>query len=261
MQVVHGHLYDFPQYYDLVFGSDWKAEFDFLQGCFARHASGKVRRLFEPACGTGRLVYRLAKAGFEVSGLDLNERAVNYCNRRLARHGLPQTAWVGDMCEFRLPKRADAAFNTINSFRHLTTAKQAKAHLTAMAEALRPGGIYVLGLHLTPTASRPMDEESWSARRGNLAVNTHMVTIERNLAERRERFRMTFDVYTPTRSFRLEDEISFRTYTARQMRDLIAAVPAFQLTAAYAFAYDLSQPLEIDSSTADVVLVLKTRAK
>ena len=34
--VVTGSLYDYPKYYDLLFGSDWKAEFDFLEGCFAR---------------------------------------------------------------------------------------------------------------------------------------------------------------------------------------------------------------------------------
>jgi hypothetical protein len=28
------NLYDYPRYYDLVFGSDWKAEFDFLTAAF-----------------------------------------------------------------------------------------------------------------------------------------------------------------------------------------------------------------------------------
>ena len=51
--VIAGHLYDYPKYYDLVFGSDWKAEIDFLQACFAKHARLSVKRLFEPACGTG----------------------------------------------------------------------------------------------------------------------------------------------------------------------------------------------------------------
>ena len=27
-EVIRAHLYDFPKYYDLVFGSDWKAEFE-----------------------------------------------------------------------------------------------------------------------------------------------------------------------------------------------------------------------------------------
>ena len=108
------NLYDYPRYYDLVFGSDWKAEHDFLLAVFDTHAAGRVRRVFEPACGTGRLLFRLAQSGLAVSGLDLNPRAVDFCNKRLLRHGFPATAVVGDMADFRLRAPVDAAFNTIN---------------------------------------------------------------------------------------------------------------------------------------------------
>src|SRR6056297_813849 len=97
METREANVYDFPQYYDLVYGSDWKAEFEFLRGTFSRYADQPVVSVFEPACGTGRLLYRLGQAGFEVSGLDLNPRAVQYCNKRLERHGLRPAAWVGDM--------------------------------------------------------------------------------------------------------------------------------------------------------------------
>jgi SAM-dependent methyltransferase len=108
------NLYDYPRYYDVIFGSDWKAEYDFLLACFNGLTRRTVKRVFEPACGTGRLLYRLAKAGYEVSGLDLNARAVHYCNRRLERHGFSPTAGVGDMSCFRLKRKVDAAFNMIN---------------------------------------------------------------------------------------------------------------------------------------------------
>ncbi len=81
-------IYDYPQYYDLVYGSDWKAEFDFLLNCFERYATPHVRRVFEPACGTGRLLIKLAPAGYEVSGNDLNAKSIRYCNRRLERQWL-----------------------------------------------------------------------------------------------------------------------------------------------------------------------------
>lgn len=259
MQVIPGNIYDYPRYYDLVFGSDWKAEFQFLIDCFEKHAKGKVRRLFEPACGTGRLVYRLADAGYEVSGLDLNPQAVAYCNERLARHGLPESAVVGDMRDFRLPRKADAAFNTINSFRHLQSDEDARRHLECTAGALRKGGFYVVGIHLTPTRGEPTEEESWSARRGHLVVNTHMWLLERRSRKRLEIYGMTFDVHTPKRSFRLADKISFRTYTARQFERLIAAVPEFEIAETYDFAYDIQNPIEIRPESEDILFVLKKR--
>lgn len=254
---IAGNLYDFPQYYDLVYGSDWKAEFDFLTACFDKHVDGTVHRLLEPACGTGRLLYRLAQAGYETLGLDLNPRAVDYCNERLERHGYEPTAWVGDMANFSIERPVDAAFNTINSFRHLGSEKEAASHLQSIAGALREGGIYILGLHLTPTVGEAVSEESWPARRGNLAVLSRMWTEQRDLRRRVERVGMSFDVYTPTRQFRIVDQIDFRTYTARQLKRLLSETPELSLSGVYDFGYDINEPVEIGPATEDVVLILK----
>ena len=259
MPVAPANLYDYPRYYDLVFGSDWKAEFDFLRRVFDKFASGRVRKVFEPACGTGRLLFRLALAGYRVSGLDLNPRAVEYCNQRLAKHRKPASVFVGDMADFELEQPVDAAFNMINSFRHLLKEAQAEAHLQCVAAALRPGGIYALGLHLTPTEGTPLEEERWSARRGHLGINTHLQTFDLDLRKRTERCRMTMDVYTPTRMFQIVDELVFRTYTRQQLQKLLAAVPELEMAAVFDFTYRISEPIEIQSDTQDIVLVLRKR--
>ncbi len=262
-EVIQGHLYDYPKYYDLIFGSDWKAEFDFLQRCFDKHASlaggRKVQRLFEPACGTGRLLIKFAEAGFDVCGNDLNPRAVEYCNARFERRGFEPAAVVGDMSDFRLPRKVDAAFNTINSFRHLMTEDAAESHLRCVAASLAQGGLYLLGLHLTPTQGDVIGEESWSARRGNLAVVSLMWSKEIDMRRRREPLGMTFDIYTLTKHFRIEDEMVYRTYTARQMQALLKKVPELELVETYDFAYDINDPIPIQPDTEDVLFVLKKR--
>jgi SAM-dependent methyltransferase len=259
MQEVSGNLYDYPAYYDLVFGSDWKAEYDFLLQVFEEFAPAKTERVFEPACGTGRILYRLADQGFEVSGLDLNPRAVDFCNKRLVKHGYPASVICGDMSDFRLPKKVDVAFNMINSFRHLLSEQMAEAHLKCVAESLRPGGLYVLGLHLTPTAGTPMTEESWSARRGNLAINTHLATLDLDRRKRTERCRMQLDIYTPTDRKQIVDELVFRTYTAEQIERLLERVPQFEVAELFDFSYRIDRPIEIEPETQDVVFILKKR--
>ncbi len=259
MEIVSANVYDYPRYYDLVYGSDWKSEFDFLQGAFERYTR-RVRKVFEPACGTGRLLFRLGKAGYQVSGLDLNARAVDYCNRRLERHGLPASVWVGDMVDFRLRSRVDVAFNMINSFRHLADGRRARGHLESVAAALRPGGLYVLGLHLTPTRGTPSNEEYWSARRGHLAVNTRMWMVQRDRRRRHEHYRVLYDVYTPTRHLRLADEVLFRTYTWSQFRQLLRQVPALEVAAVHDFSYQIDTAIRIDAATEDVVFVLRKRS-
>ena len=257
LETIQGSLYDYPKYYDLVYGSDWKAEFDFLEDCFEKHVEGPVRSVFEPACGTGRLLVKLAAAGYGVSGVDLNPHAVSYCNDRLQRHGFGATAVVGDMCDFRTGRPVDAMINTINSFRHLATERLAREHLKCVAASLRSGGIYVLGLHLTPTAVEPMQEESWSARRGNLSVLSRMWVIDCDLRQRQETVGASFDVYTPSRQFRIEDEISFRTYTLGQLQQLLAGLPEIEVTAVYDFGYNIDEPIDPGPDTEDAVFVLR----
>lgn len=258
--VIHGNLYDYPRYYELIFGSDWKAEFDFLLDCFEWFSPRPVQRVFEPACGTGRLMFRLAQRGYEVAGNDLNPKAVDYCNARFARHGLPPAATVGDMSDFRVKRKFDAAFNLINSFRHLPSEDHARRHLQCMADCLRTGGIYLLGLHLTPKGQPLCSEESWSARRGHLAVTSHMQSLSINRRTRKERVKMTFDVYTPTSHLQLADEMDFRTYTAEQFAQLLDDVGRFEVLETYDFTYEVDSPLPVTAHTEDVVYILKKTA-
>jgi len=257
MEEIQGDIYDYPKYYDLVYGSDWKAEFDFLLGCAERFLARPVESVFEPACGTGRLLYRLGKAGLQVAGNDLNPEAVAFCNRRLARYGLPETAVVGDMSNFQLGSPIDLGFNMINSFRHLNTEALAIGHLQCMARAIRDGGIYVLGIHLVPLAGDPCESETWSATRGHLTVNSDLWLTERKLEERYEEYAMQYDIYTPTRQFRIRDKLRFRTYTAEQFCQLIHRVDGLNVEAVFDFQYDLSEPVHLDDRTEDAIFILR----
>ena len=250
-------LYDYPRYYDLVYGSDWKAEVDFLRGVFDRHVRGSTKRLLEPACGTGRLMFRLEREGYQVDGIDLSQNAVTYCNQRLLRHGFRSSARVADMTDFTVKSKYCAAFNTINSFRHLEKHTQARDHLACMAKAIRRGGVYILGLHLCPRFGEPVEEESWIARRGHLCVQTSMWLVERNLRKRFERFHMRYDIWTPTDHKTLDDEFNFRTYTRQQFDTLVSEIPEFEIEAMYDFSYDLNRPIKVDGHSEDVVYILK----
>jgi len=257
METVVESIYDHPKYYDLVFGADCAAELKFIRGCGEQFATRQVRRLFEPACGTGRLMYHLARKGYVVDGIDLNPKAIAFCNQRLARHGLPTSSWVADMSQFDVKKPYDVAFNTINSFRHLASEKAVNGHFHCMGQTVRPGGLYLLGVHLTPTAAEPSDGEAWSARRGHLSITTRMWTIERNPAKRVERYGIQFNIHNPTRSWRIDDVLVLRSYTAAQMQRAIAKSGFWEIAETYDFGYDIRSPITVDAATEDVVYVLR----
>jgi SAM-dependent methyltransferase len=257
MEVLNESIYDHPRWYDLVFGSDCAAETRFIEGCTKRFFSGRAKRMFEPACGTGRLLLRLAQKGYQIGGLDLNPHAVEFCNERLKRLGQKSAAWVADMSAFEVKKPFDIAFNTINSFRHLSTEQAALAHLKCMGEAVVEGGLYLLGFHLTPTVGIAEDQESWVIRRGHLCIQTRMWPIEKQPKKRMERFGIQFDIHTPSRTFRINDELRLRSYTAAQAKKLIQNAGCWEIAETYDFHYDLRKPVVVNASSEDVVFVLR----
>jgi hypothetical protein len=163
------------------------------------------------------------------------------------------------MTAFLIEHKVDAAYNMINSFRHISDEQAAEGHLRCVARALLEGGLYVLGLHLTPTLGERIEEESWSARRGNLGVISKMWSESLDLQERKEHIGMSFDVYTPTKHFRIVDEMDYRTYTADQVQRLFETIPELEVVETYDFCYDIDQPITVGPETEDVLFVLRKR--
>src|SRR6266478_4235835 len=158
--------YDHPQYYDIAFQSYTAGEADFIEAACRKYCPFSVRRFLEPACGSGRLLTTLARRGYQVTGFDLSQPALRYLQRRLARSGLNAETFEAEMSNFRLRRRVDAAYCTISTFRYLLTEQAARGHLECIVDSLRPGGIYVLGLHLLPLGVDKEDAECWTERRG-----------------------------------------------------------------------------------------------
>jgi SAM-dependent methyltransferase len=257
--ILDGSVYDYPKYYDLVFGVHADLECDFLRGCFDLHAQRPVRRLFEPACGSGRLLVKLAEWGYQVCGWDTNRASVDYCNDRFKRRGLPPAAVVGDIVKVSLPSKVDAAFNMISSFQLLPTERAAESHLRTMAANIAKGGLYILGLHLLPSRGTPVQRERFTATRGKLSVVWRIWT-ERICAEQREvRCGMVTEARTPRTRVRIVEDCVFRAYSAAQIQRLFDKVGQFEPVATYDYNYDLSNPISVGPETQDVVYVLRRR--
>ncbi len=253
--------YDYPQYYDLAFRSETRREADFIEAACRRYCPFRVRRLLEPACGSGRLVAELAARGYRLTGLDLSQPSLDYLRRRLARRGLRATLLRGDMADFHLPAPVDAAYNTLDGFRHLLTERAARRHLECVAGSLRPGGLCILGFHLLPPDASEECTERWTARHGRtqLCVTLRVVATDRR--RRIERLRVSLLVRTGRREFRLRDDFPFRMYTAAQFRRLLGTVPELELCSVHDFWYELDHPMPLDDTLSDAVFVLRKRVR
>ena len=183
-RILQASWYDYPRYYDIAFQAYTQHEAAFIEAACRKYCPFRARRLLEPACGTGRLITELATRGYELSGFDLRQRGLRYLRRRLARFHLYAEIFEAEMSDFRIGQPADAAYCVINTFRYLLTEQAARGHLECLACSLRPGGIYILGLHLLPFGGHNEDSDCWTQRRSETEVS---VTVRLLRTDRRRR--------------------------------------------------------------------------
>lgn len=256
--------YDSPRHYDMVYEDYTKPETRFLEAMLRRHgppASG-ARRILEPACGSGRLVESLARRGHRVWGFDLNANQLAYARERLRRNGLRATLWQDDLGGFDLARgagRFDLAHCLVSTFKYVLTEAEAARHLRKVAAALRPGGLYVLGLHLTDYANPAPDHERWAARKGRTHVVSDTWSAPANPRTRTEAMRTRMRIREGERRWVTETEWTFRTYGPGQLRSLLRKAPALELVACHDFHYDPTEARSLDLASTDIVLVLRRK--
>lgn len=238
-------FYNDPRLYDIIHTPGTAAEVDglaridrlFWRGQTRRAGNSNSRkwlvgrRWFEPACGSGRYLRVAARRGASAVGIDLSDAMVAYANERANAIGIADRCKcvVADMTAFdesTLGGRVDFAFNTINTFRHLMSDRDALAHLSCVAATLSTGGVYAVGISLAHYSAEFASEDVWSATRGSTKI-TQVVQYEPATGEsgeqgRREKVFSQFTVSTPTRGDRLlESSYELRTYDPVQWVRLI----------------------------------------
>ena len=258
-RILVASCYDYPQYYDIAFQAPTQREADFIEAACRKYCPFTARRFLEPACGSGRLIAELATRGYQVTGFDLSQPALSYLRRRLARRLLHAETFEAEMSDFRLSRPVDAAYCTVNTFRHLLTEQAARGHLECIAGSLRPGGIYVLGLHLLRLDIDEGDAGRWTGRRGKTKATVTLRVLCTHPRRRIEDLRVCLLVRRGRTELRLRHEFQFRTYTARQFRRLLGSVPSLELCDAYDFWYDIEQPVALNDEMAYNVFVLRRR--
>ena len=248
-------VYDYPAYWDLAFRDETADEMRFLRALADREGWDRPRT-YEPGCGGGRLVAAMAAAGWDVTACDLNERCVAYVRRRLRRRGLSANVDAGDMTEYVCRRPADLAVCPVNTFRHLTSESAARRHLDAVAASVRPGGLYVLGLHLAPPDTDPEDSERWSAAHGRCRIDAALKVVHFDRRRRLERLRFTLRV-RGRENLRLVSEFDYRLYTAAQIRRTVEASGDWRIESVHDFWWELDDPLPLNDDRGDTVLLLR----
>ena len=251
------NYYHHPKYYDLSYSHDMQGELAFLKRIFNRAKGAPHLRLLEPACGTGRLLVSLARAGFSCTGFDINPVAIDYLNKKLERNALHARCFIGDMHAVTVRQSGfDAAYCTVDTFRHLPTDRAAISHLQCISRALSRNGIYVLGLHLAPQRGIPKSSFRWQGVRGRLRVYTTITVLDVDIRRREETLGYRLRVKTPSITRNYRSVYKLRTYTLDQFKRIVTAAGGFEIMEVYDVNEDYSGPVIADANSENLIFIL-----
>jgi len=112
---------------------------------FALQTGGPVLEL---ACGTGRLLVALAKAGYEIEGIDLSTAMLGMTKERISQLPPRVQRWIqlhlADMSDFQLKREFGLCFIADNSFQELKLPEQRIGCLKSVYNHLRSDGKFLV---------------------------------------------------------------------------------------------------------------------
>jgi len=251
--------YAAPLYYHVAFELNRKAETDFLVACFRKYARrGAVRRVLDIACGTGHHSLRLARRGYQMTGLDLSAPSIAFLGAEAGRLGLPVGTVVGDMTDFRLPRPVDAAICMQDSQGHLLETAALVAHLRAVRRNVRTGGVYVFD-RLVPNGWTPGGRWTWTRRRRGVTVRTSFQTLlDYDVARQVCHEVMRFDISEKGRHRVVVQRHPTRIVFPQELRTLVEVAGGWELCGWFS-NFSLSQPLEKSAAAMVMITVLRAR--
>ena len=137
--------YDYARFYDWVY-EGVTDDIDF----YLQAAAQAGAPLLELACGTGRLTIPVARAGFEITGLDLSPEMLRFAQAKLVQEAPPVQGRTrllqGDMSHFTLDVPVNLAFIPCSSFFHLHSRQQQESCLACIHRQLNSGGRLIIDL-------------------------------------------------------------------------------------------------------------------
>lgn len=238
--------------------------------------------ILEPACGSGRLMAEFATRGHFVAGVDLSKGMLDFARKRFKYRGVKGKLAQAPMQDFDLhavpmQRRGSAAQTSggggnsgggfdlahilVSSFKYLQTEQDAADCLNCIADHLRIGGVFVLGIHLTEPEETERTLERWRAQRDGLDVLCTIRSSPPNHDARTEQLRsrvVARELNKPdAEPKRYESNWTFRTYDEAQLRTLLRKAPRLKHVATYDFHHDINIKSSLDGDDLGVVLVLR----
>lgn len=107
----------------------------------------KDPKILDLACGTGNITLRLAKMGYEITGLDISAEMLEQAKHKANQCDLTINWYQQDMCQLNLSERYDVIICACDGLNYLLEENQLKSAFQKAYEHTKPGGLMLFDLN------------------------------------------------------------------------------------------------------------------
>jgi SAM-dependent methyltransferase len=240
----HSSLYNHPRYYDIGFSfRDIAKEVDVFEETFCRYSEVTVRRVLELASGVSPHMEEMAKRGYHYTGLDTSQAMIAYAREKAARGRIKADFLVADMRTFTLDRGVDFVYTMCGSL-YVQSTGDILTHLSAVARALTPGGLYFLDWCINfEWCSAPREDQAWTIEKDGIKISVkfHLEITDR--ASQTARHRLSAKVEDQGRTQRFESVDIVRVILPQEFLLLVEKSESFEFVGWWN-NWDLSHPVE-----------------
>lgn len=135
-----------PYYDELMSHVPYEKWVEFtVEQCAKHHVGGK--RLLELGCGTGEIAVRLAKAGYDVTGVDLSEEMLTVGMEKAMTNKIPVQFVKQNIVELEGFAHLDVIVSYLDVMNYITNAHDLERVFEHVYESLSPNGLFIFDVH------------------------------------------------------------------------------------------------------------------
>jgi SAM-dependent methyltransferase len=219
---------DIAKFYDMH--TVWPDE-SFLKEVAKRYNSP----ILELGCGTGRITLLLAKAGYEIVGMDLSQEMMEIARGKLEK--LPKsiqsrvTFHYGDITNFNLDRKFPLIIIP-SSFKFLLTGKSQLACLKCVRNHLQDDGVFILDLYpgeaLEENGSQTTSHEEIDGK-----IVTYTTTHSNDLNSKLRKWEFLYEVTYPSGSVEKTESQAVTALITPEEGDILLKLIGFEIVEEY----------------------------
>jgi SAM-dependent methyltransferase len=164
---------ELAKYYDVMHQyRDYDKECCFVDNLIKRDIP-TAKRVLDICCGTGQHAIRMARFGYEVTGVDQSQDMLDIATTKAMVSGFPIDFICKDVFKLEIKEKFEVAYCLGYTFLYMTTNSDVRRFFKVIRDALLPGGLFLVDFINGLSLIKDFDKDEFIYQHGDATIRQH----------------------------------------------------------------------------------------